>query len=69
MIRFDYRVGRVGAEPFVGRELIKNSTPTGKLQFPGQKVLGLVVFSFTSVLQKTKKAGSHVVAPTVGLTT
>jgi hypothetical protein len=33
MIRFDYRVGRVGAEPFVGRELIKNSTLTGKLQF------------------------------------
>jgi hypothetical protein len=22
MIRFDYRVGRVGAEPFVGRELV-----------------------------------------------
>jgi len=30
-------------------------------QFPGLKVLGLTVFSFTSVLQKMQKAGSHLI--------
>ena len=46
-------------------EIVSSSS---KAKIPGTLVLGLVVFLFTSVLQKTKKAGSHVDALTMGPT-